>query len=175
MAEHAVDADDCQQLLAMLGLQAVDGRRNLTSTGTDSPDTTVDGTAALQRGLAAYLHAVAAAVGVPSEGTSFEVSDTATAYLALTRRWPQRPNDDLMLVWSERNGWIVSVETDPGEETIVVACLGGTDPVPDPRAVARFVTDVIAGFQAERTPPKFPTDENRHHLAERLVRYVASS
>ncbi|WP_245617441.1 DUF6292 family protein [Amycolatopsis taiwanensis] len=42
---------------------------------------------------------------MPPEATSFEVSDTATAYLGLARRWSARPVDDLMLVWSERHGW----------------------------------------------------------------------
>ncbi|WP_255569966.1 hypothetical protein [Amycolatopsis sp. FDAARGOS 1241] len=42
-------------------------------------DTNADSTVALARGLAGYVHAVATELGLPAEGTSFEISDTATA------------------------------------------------------------------------------------------------
>jgi hypothetical protein len=134
------------------------------------PDPEPDGATALAHGLAGYLRAVAEAIGVPPEGTTFEISDTATAYLGLTRRWAQRPGQDLMLVWSERDGWIVSVETDPGEAPIVVARLGGTDPVPEPDVVAKFVTNALAG--PSETPTTLPTMPSRLRLAERLKRYA---
>jgi hypothetical protein len=131
-----------------------------------------DGLQALSLGLAGYLSAVAEAIGVPSEGTTFEISDTATAYLALNRRWAGRPGKDLMLVWSERSGWTVSVETDPGEDTMVVARLGG-DSVPEPEVVATFVADALAGDRIGFETPVVPIELNRVRLAERLNRYVA--
>jgi hypothetical protein len=133
-----------------------------------------DITPVLRQGLAGYVRAVAAAVDVPVEGATFEVSDTATAYLALACRWPQRPSQDLMLVWDERNGWMVAVETGPAEEPLVVAYLRGDDVVPEPRVVASFVTDVIAGGRANGPSPVFPTAQGRHGLAQRLARYVAN-
>jgi hypothetical protein len=127
----------------------------------------------LSRAVAAYLHAVADVIGVPIEGTSFEISDTATAYLALAPRWSGRPAADLMLVWGERHGWAVAVETDPGDEPMVVAYLGGDDLVPEPSAVARFVEDVLAGNRPRGRRPNYPTDEDRRDLAERLAGYAS--
>lgn len=132
------------------------------------PWPTDDAGYALSRGLAGYLSAVATAVGVPPEGTTFEVSDTATAYLALTRRWRRRPGRDLMLVWSERAGWAVSVETDPGEAPVIVSRLGG-DCVPTPEAVAQFVVDALAAPAPGTTPA--PKALNRPRLTESLNRY----
>ncbi|WP_116101156.1 DUF6292 family protein [Amycolatopsis thermalba] len=126
----------------------------------------------LSRGLAGYLRAVAEAVGVPAEATSFEISDTATAYLGLTRRWPTRPGEDLMLVWSERNGWAVAVETDPGETPMVLAWFAGEDVVPEPAEVARFVSGVIEAERSTEPRPVFAVDVGRTTLAARLARYV---
>jgi hypothetical protein len=134
-----------------------------------------DGVRALSRGLSGYLDAVAEAIGLPAEGTTFEVSDTVSAYLALNRRWSQRPGKDLMLVWSEVTGWIVSVETDPGETPMVVARLGAADSVPEPRVVAQFVTDALAGGDAAPALPPAPVLANRMDLAESLTRYAARS
>jgi hypothetical protein len=128
----------------------------------------------LSLGLAGYLRAVAEALGVPSEGTTFEISDTATAYLAMARQWPGRPGRDLMLVWSERTGWIVQVETDPGEQPMVVARLGGRDPAPEPKTVAKFVADALALDRSHVAGPPVPMETNRAHLAEVLTRYVTS-
>ncbi|GAA0634717.1 hypothetical protein GCM10010174_65450 [Kutzneria viridogrisea] len=160
VAGHAVDAQDCGTLLSMLGLSA-DSRTPGWSRSTDS-------TPALSRGLSGYLHAVAAATGVPEEGTSFEVSDTATAYLALPQHSLLRPGRDLMLVWSEHSGWSVSVETGPTEVPVVVAFLGA-DAVPDPQLVAQFVAEVLAGSRGPGSPVR---SGDRQALAARLARYT---
>ncbi len=120
--------------------------------------------------MAGYLREVAAAVGVPPEAATFEVSDTATAYLGLARRWFARPGDDLMLVWSEQHGWMVAVETSPAAEPVVLAYYPGTDIVPEPCAVARFVTDVVNGELTGSSPSVLPA--GRHELAQRLARYA---
>ncbi|NIH81383.1 DUF6292 family protein [Amycolatopsis viridis] len=130
------------------------------------------GLTALSRGLAGYLRAVAAAVGVPAEATSFEVSDTVTAYLGLSRRWPSRPGEDLMLVWSERSGWAVAVETAPDETPVVLAWFAGAEVVPEPAAVARFVTGVIEAERSTAPQPVFAVDVGRTELAARLARYA---
>lgn len=127
VASHALDRKDRRALMSMLDLPEQDA----------GP---ADHTMALA--LDEYVRAVAEEVGVPPEGTSCEVTDTATAYLALARRGSKHPDRDLMLIWNERQGWIISVETDPTEPTIVLARLGG-DPVPQPAAVASFVTETI--------------------------------
>ncbi|MGM1063022.1 DUF6292 family protein [Saccharothrix sp. Mg75] len=131
----------------------------------DAPEPDPDHTYALTRALRDYVTAVATAVGVPADGTTFEVTDTLTAYLALGHRVPEHPDHDLMLVWDERQGWSVRVETDPGEPPVVLA-RGGDDPVPHPEAVARLV----AGSAARRanTPAAVPRRLDRAALAERM-------
>ncbi|CAM3307919.1 DUF6292 domain-containing protein [Kibdelosporangium persicum] len=131
-----------------------------------------DSTWELSLGLAGYLRAVAKRIGVPAEGTTFEISDTATAYLALTRRSPAWPARDLMLVWSERTGWIVSVETEPHEAPVVIACFGGTDPLPAPDAVARFVAEALTGDGAAVARVTTRIDTNRVRLAKDLAHYI---
>jgi hypothetical protein len=157
VAEHSVDAADCGILLEMLGL--VDD---------SEPD---DVTRELTLGLTGYLRAVASAVGESASGTSCEVSDTATAYIGLTRRRPLSGRD-LMLVWSERDGWAVLVETDPAEPSIVVSRLGGDDPAPPPWVVARFVSDTLTSAPA-RPPAPAQHRPDRRRLADRLAGYTA--
>jgi uncharacterized protein DUF6292 len=128
-------------------------------------------TRTLERGLGEYVRAVAAAVGVPDESTTLEISDTATAYLGLPRRWLDRPDHDVMLVWSERRGWSLAVETDPGEDPVVIAHQGGDDLVPAPGAVAQFVADAAAGRHAGQDRPG-PETATRTSLAERLSPYL---
>ncbi|WP_086853489.1 DUF6292 family protein [Amycolatopsis kentuckyensis] len=125
----------------------------------------------LERGLGEYVRAVAAAVGVPDESTTVEISDTATAYLGLPRRWPDRPDHDVMLVWSELRGWSLAVETDPAEDPVLIA-RHGDDLVPSPGTVARFVADAVAGTHTGQESPGPVTAATRTSLAERLKPYV---
>ncbi|QFZ24690.1 hypothetical protein EKG83_34795 [Saccharothrix syringae] len=123
-----------------------------------------DDAGVLATALAGYVRAVAAEVGVPPEGTEFEVSDTTTAYLALA----EGAGRDLMLVWSSEHGWSVAVETDPGEQPVTVAHLG-PPLVPRPAEVARFVADVRAGGPGR---PELTVAEDRRLLVERLSAYL---
>jgi hypothetical protein len=129
-------------------------------------------TRTLERGLSEYARAVAAAVGVPDESTTVEISDTATAYLGLPRRWLDRPDHDVMLVWSERRGWSLAVETDPTDDLVVIAHQGGDDLVPAPDAVARFVADTVAGRHTGQEDPGPVAAATRKSLAERLKPYL---
>jgi hypothetical protein len=139
IAGNAQDLGDFVRLVSMLGL-----------------DDTVGGPALLGARLATYVRQVALAVGVPAEATGYEVSDTATAYLGLSRRTADRPDQDLMLAWDERLGWYVGVETDPGEPSVVVGYLGGAAVQP-PVIVARFVTEAVAGRWTTRIRPVLAT------------------
>jgi hypothetical protein len=125
----------------------------------------MDDSRLISQGLAGYVQAVAEEVGVPPEGTEFEVSDTATAYLGL-----EGPGRDLMLLWNEQRGWSIAVETDPTEAPVVVAHLG-LPLVPPPDAVARFVDDVLAGKPGGREPVD-GAGRDRHRLATRLSDYL---
>lgn len=157
VAGQAVDEEDRYRLLAMLGL---DGSERATT---------------LHSGLAGYVRAVASAVGVPAEATDFEISDTVTAYLGLNVRWVLRPGRDLMLLWTERHGWSVAVETTPGESPVVLGYLGGDDAVPAPRLVARFVAGLVSGAGTPYGCPTFAVDDDRTELASRLARYASTS
>src|SRR3569833_888565 len=81
-------------------------------------------TRTLERSLRGYVQAVAAATGVPEESTTVEISDTATAYLGLPRRWPDRPDLDVMLVLSYRRGCSSSFDTFPADEPVLIARQG---------------------------------------------------
>lgn len=146
----ARDRDEFTGLLPMLGLD--DGR---------------GGAPALSQSLAGYIRQVAGAIGVPTDAVGYEVSDTATAYLALADRVPSHPDRDLMLVWDERLGWYVGVETHPDETPVVLSYFGG-DAVPPPLTIARFVINVVAGQCADRLRPVLPRVD-RITLAQRMT------
>ncbi|GAA3580742.1 hypothetical protein GCM10022222_76810 [Amycolatopsis ultiminotia] len=134
----------------------------------------VDDPQSLRRALVAYVHEVAASVGVSVACTSCEVADTVTAYVALNGRSPRFPGRDLMLLWSARQGWTLSVETAPAESPLVVARLGG-DLTPVPDRVRRFVTETLGAPDDVR--PAIPVQAVRDHseLRERLEACVRRS
>ncbi|HEY4021896.1 MAG TPA: DUF6292 family protein [Pseudonocardiaceae bacterium] len=145
------------------------GRTNPEPRGLDRRDAA---DTALIRGLSGYVLAVADAVNVAVEATDFEVSDTATAYLGLAVRSEEHPDHDLMLVWSERHGWALAVETAPAEQPAVLAYLGA-DVVPEPSAVARFVKDALTDSSgAEHTPPSISV--GRRDVGGLLQRYAGT-
>jgi hypothetical protein len=150
VAGQARDRTEFTALLSMLGLN--DPARHPVT---------------LSQWLAVYIHQVAAAIGVPAEATGYEVSDTATAYLGLDQRCPTRPDHDLMLVWDERLGWYVGVETNPTETPAIIAYLDG-DIVPPPAEIARFATDAATGHDMTRIRPVQPLTE-RTALAEKMA------
>ncbi|MEU4252438.1 DUF6292 family protein [Amycolatopsis sp. NPDC026612] len=117
-------------------------------------------------GLAGYLRAVSAAVGVLPGGVGRDF-DPPAAYLALSRRCAQAPERDLMLVWSAESGWdlvLEHAELGPGE---VLGRFG--DPlVPEPGEVARFVDDVVAGRREGGRPARGAASD----LADLLQRYT---
>lgn len=150
VAGNARNRTDFSALLAMLGLE----------------DPTTE-PLPLSRRLADYVHQVAAAIGVSSDATGHEVTDTATAYVAVDERCVTHPDHDLMLVWDERLGWYIAIETTPTEPPVVMAYLDG-DAVPAPAVVARFVTDTANGRHTCRIRPVFPPTE-RSTLAEKMA------
>ena len=156
VAGNSRDDADRDALLAMLGLAVPVTDDGLT----------------LQSSLKRYVHAVADLVGVPAEGTTCEVTDTITAYLALTGHHGAQPGRDLMLVWSERQGWALSVETDPAETPVVLSRLGG-ELVPQPQEVADFVTRSMTHPGSTRTLAALPAAVDRARLAENMERCTA--
>ena len=159
VAGQARDSNEFTGLLSMLGLDVGDGA------GLDDGQ---GGSPALSQSLAVYVRQVAAAIGVPLDAIGYEVSDTATAYLGLTARSPSHAGRDLMLVWDERLGWYVGVETHPGEPPHVLGYLGG-DTVPPPAAVARFAAEAVDGGRSDLLRPVLPP-RDRLMLAKLMAR-----
>jgi hypothetical protein len=149
VAGQAHDRDEFTGLLSMLGLD--DGQGGLPT---------------LSQSLAGYVRQVATAIGVPVDAIGYEVSDTATAYLGLATGSPAHTGRDLMLVWDERLGWYVGVETHPDEPPLVVGYLGG-DAVPPAATVARFVAEAVAGHRTDRLRPVLPQTD-RTTLARQM-------
>ena len=119
-----------------------------------------------ERALAAYVAAVAIELGVPVEDTTAEVSDAVTAEIPLAERSPEHPDRDLLLIWDDRNGWQLAVESGPSSALTVVAALS-EDLIPAPGRVAAFVADVVAGRATRLVPRARPGDP----LAALLERY----
>lgn len=132
---------------------------------------TSEGTHLLAGALARYVGKVAEALGVPRDGISFEVTDTATAYIALGCRAVAHPDRDVMLVWSATQGWAVSIETDPAEPRIVLARATG-DIVQAPEIVVRLVAESMGRVGTRDAPVAGPPLLGWSDLAECMERYA---
>src|SRR5690606_13630230 len=120
-----------------------------------------------QRGLRRYVEAVAAGLGVEAASTWSDVDDvTATAYIALDGRLPGLPEREVALVWDGRTGWALGAEPHSGEDLLIRAWFG-TEPLPDPSAVVRFVEALRAGKSVGLDRPAEPS-ANPH--AARIIR-----
>ncbi|WP_245931560.1 DUF6292 family protein [Actinokineospora auranticolor] len=109
----------------------------------------------METALAVYVRQVAGQLGVPADAVTYEVTDTATAYIGLTDRAAALPRRDLMLVWDESLGWYVAVEPRGNDRPPVICHLGG-EIAPAPALVARFVSDVVDGHSRGRLNPVSP-------------------
>ncbi|MBB5960688.1 hypothetical protein FHS29_007316 [Saccharothrix tamanrassetensis] len=94
--------------------------------------------------LRRYISRVTAALGLDGESSFIDAGPPANAYLALDGRIPAFPDLDVALLWDEEYGWSAALETDSGQELVVVAYLQG-ELVPPPTEVARFVTRLLSG------------------------------
>ncbi|SEQ96344.1 DUF6292 family protein [Actinokineospora terrae] len=123
------------------------------------------------RALRAYLREVATEVGVGLESVTVDLDTPVSAYLALDVRLPSHPGRDVALLWDERSGWAVAVETYSGEDLIVLRYLGGAVDA-SPREVSRFVNALRVGKQVGLTEPpslRVPTGLDGLVLAPALV------
>lgn len=124
----------------------------------------------LRCGLAGYLGAVSAVMGVGQESCSMDLDHPASAYIALDQRLPRRPERDTALLWDERHGWAFAMETHSGEDLLVLAYLGG-ELVPSPDTVGRFVTAIQSAGGASITPAPPEPRADHDHVKARLLRY----
>lgn len=129
-------------LMRTVPVQGIDRADEFGTAMTSAP---VDGDFTVVRGLRGYVTAVASAIGVGWESCALDLDTPISAYIALDWRLNDFPDRDLALLWDERHGWAVAVETHSGEDLIVLAYLG-TDVVVEPTVVVRF----LERFRADR-------------------------
>lgn len=91
------------------------------------------------RTLDRYVRAVAREWGIGAEFCVIDAEPPAWAYLPVAWRLPRYPGRDLALLWDERSGWSLVIETDSSQNLIVVAGLGEESVVPAPSTVHRVV------------------------------------
>lgn len=124
------------------------------------------------RGLEGYVGAVARRLGVGLESCTLDPEPPASAYLALDWRLDRFPDLDVALLWDERRGWHVALESRTGEDLITLV-YQGEGLLPEPAKVCRFLTDLRTGAHrmGQPVPPRLrllPRDE----LATQLARYA---
>jgi hypothetical protein len=98
----------------------------------------LDGEGAAARGLRRYVRSVAEAVGVGTEASVVDLHDPIGAYLALDRCHPTCPDRDLALLWDQRHGWALGVETGTGADVRVLGYLA-VELLPAPEVVGKYV------------------------------------
>jgi hypothetical protein len=127
-----------------------------------------DGAAA--RGLRRYVRLVAEAVGVGVEASTLQLDDPLSVYLALDRCSAGHPDQDLALLWGERHGWALGVETAVSADVLVLGFLT-PEVLPPPGVVADYVATACRG-DGFGAPQAFVTHLDPEDLAERLVDYA---
>ncbi len=126
------------------------------------------GEAALQ-GLQRYVRRVNEELGLQGDAFYTQAEPTVSAYIALERRLPDRPDRDVALLWTERHGWALTVETHAGEDLVVAGYLTA-EPLPAPRVVADFAHGLLSGERSPRPEPP-PLFDGEADLAHRLAAY----
>jgi len=118
------------------------------------------------RGLRCYVRLVAEAIGVSDEASLVQLDEPVCVYLALDRCPVCYPNSDLALVWDERHGWALALES------VGCARLGWLDagPLPAPRTVAAYVATACAGSGFGPAAPE--SGKLSRGLAARLALYA---
>lgn len=130
------------------------GDRNISASGMAGID--LDST---QRGLRRYVEIVAAGLGLEAAAAWSDVDDvTATAYIALDGELPGMEGREVALVWDGRTGWAVGAETHSGED-LMIRSWYGTELLPGPDAVVRFVRELTAGRRVGLEVPPEPSGQ----------------
>ncbi|RSM79693.1 hypothetical protein DL991_12855 [Amycolatopsis sp. WAC 01375] len=127
------------------------------------------------KGLHRYVSLVIEALGLHGDACCVQLEPIASAYIALERRLPNRPDRDVALLWDERHGWALGVETSSGEDLIVIG-YQGLELLPPPRAVATFAESLYSDeATALLEPPPLGAAESEDGLALRLAAYAGLS
>ena len=130
----------------------------------------MDGYDAWARGLRRYLGLVAEAVGVGAEACYAQLEPPIDAYIALDHRLCAFPARDAALLWEERCGWALAVETHGGADLMVLGYLGLDDVLPAPRLLTGYVRAAIDGVSVGEPNP--PVLHGTADLTTRLAAYA---
>lgn len=95
--------------------------------------------------LRGYLSIVAAGLGVGLESCTLDIDAPVSAYLAVDYKVAAYPDRDVALLWNERSGWSLAVETHSGEDLIVLADLSSEEVAPPAEKVVAFVEGCCTG------------------------------
>lgn len=127
------------------------------------------------KGLHRYVSLVIEALGLHGDACCVQLEPIASAYIALERRLPSRPDRDVALLWDERHGWAMAAETSSGEDLIVIG-YHGLELLPPPRVVATFAESIYSDeATALLDPPPLGEAEAGDGLALRLATYAGLS
>lgn len=88
-----------------------------------------------------YALRVTRELGLSGESSCVDRQKPLRVYIAVDGRLPGHPDHDIALLWTERHGWAIAVES--GAELTVVEHLGGAVEPPPP-TVARWVRRLMA-------------------------------
>lgn len=105
-----------------------------------------------EQALHAYVTRVATGLGLGPESWFCEFNDTGTAYVALAGRLAVAPDRDAALIWDDRHGWSVAIETGSPDDLAVLAWFGA-DLLPAPEDVVAFVKHLLEGQPAGQPEP----------------------
>ena len=89
--------------------------------------------------LRGYLATVATGLGIGLESCTLDIDTPVSAYLAVDHKAAAYPDRDVALLWDERHGWSLAVETHSGEDLIVLADLDTDEVAPPAERVVAFV------------------------------------
>ncbi|WP_125681791.1 DUF6292 family protein [Amycolatopsis sp. WAC 04182] len=124
------------------------------------------------KGLHRYVSLVIEALGLHGDAYCVQLEPTASAYVALERRLPSRPDRDVALLWDELHGWALAVETGSGEDLLIVG-YHGLELLPSPRVVASFAQRMFSDSpEASLDPPALETAGTEDGLMLRLAAYA---
>ncbi|MBP2471716.1 hypothetical protein JOF53_000588 [Crossiella equi] len=130
---------------------------------------------AFLRGLEGYVAEVARLLGVGMESCTIEPEPPASAYLALDWRLARFPGLDVALLWEERRGWYVALESRTGEDLIALVFYGA-ELLPAPGHLVRFLADLRSDTHQLGQPgaPEIPVTP-RVELVAALARHTGAS
>lgn len=142
-----------------------------TATENDGGISLIDDAAVAE--LHDYARAVARALGVVGDSWCVQAEPHAEIYLALDIRLERFPEQDVALLWQERRGWSVVVETS-GEDALVVVETRRGGVRPAACQVVRWAEEVFGRWSTAAPVPPRPRRADRTGLPARPQVFTGS-